>query len=220
MAAHSVEGYWLVHGERLRVEFQDRGPHVERLQRRLRDRGYWVGAIDGVFGEVTKQAVYAFEKYEGRRVDGRMSAADQDALVRASRPVARTTSGDVIEVDKTRQLLFFVRNGQVVWAFNTSTGTEEPYTYRGEQYMADTPPGRWEIYREIDGWRESNLGRLYRPKYFHTDGIAIHGYTFVPPYPASHGCVRVTLEAIDYIWANGLAPIGADVWVYGTTPRS
>jgi lipoprotein-anchoring transpeptidase ErfK/SrfK len=36
----------------------------------------------------------------------------------------------------------------------------------------------------------------------------------VPPYAASHGCVRVTLAAIDWIWAEDVAPIGTPVWVY------
>jgi len=59
---------------------------------------------------------------------------------------------------------------------------------------------------------------LYRPRYFTNAGHAIHGYTSVPPYPASHGCVRVTNAAMDYIWANNLAPIGSSVVVYGTSP--
>ncbi|MGC1210903.1 MAG: L,D-transpeptidase [Micromonospora sp.] len=43
-------------------------------------------------------------------------------------------------------------------------------------------------------------GEVSRPKYFEEQGIAIHGYTSVPPYPASHGCVRVTLPAMDWLW--------------------
>ncbi len=105
-----------------------------------------------------------------------------------------------------------------MWAFNASTGDEEPYTYGGQQYDAVTPTGHFEIFRQIDGWRESHLGRLYRPKYFTYNGIALHGYTFVPPYPASHGCVRVTIPAMDYIWTHDLAPIGISVHVYGSIP--
>ncbi|WP_254187290.1 hypothetical protein [Micromonospora sp. WMMB482] len=30
---------------------------------------------------------------------------------------------------------------------------------------------------QVDGWRDGPLGRLYRPKYFQEQGIAIHGYT-------------------------------------------
>ena len=219
IAAHPTEsGYWLVHGERLVVDVEDRGAHVERLQRRLEGLGYWVGPIDGVYGTLTEQAVYAFQKYEGLAIDGVMHADDHRALGRAARPTPGATSGDLIEIDETLQLLFVVRGGSALWVFNTSTGDEEPYTHEGERYGSDTPNGRFDVYREIDGWRESALGRLYRPKYFHTRGIAVHGYTFVPPYPASHGCVRVSLAAMDHLWANDHLPIGADVWVHGTPP--
>jgi lipoprotein-anchoring transpeptidase ErfK/SrfK len=34
----------------------------------------------------------------------------------------------------------------------------------------------------------------------------------------SHGCSRVSDEAINWIWANNLLPIGTDVWVYGNNP--
>ncbi|MEX2660170.1 MAG: L,D-transpeptidase family protein [Acidimicrobiales bacterium] len=207
-------GYWLVHGERPTFGPSDSGPEVVELQRRLTDLGYWLGPIDGQYGNLMKQAVYAFQKVHGLEPDGNIDAATRAALERAARPTPQGT-GDGIEVDKSRQVLFVVRGGQVVWAFNTSTGTEDPYTYEGRQYLADTPPGRWTISREIDGVRTGNLGRLYRPKYFHRDGIAIHGSSFVPPYPDSHGCVRVTNAAMDHLWGAGLAPIGSTVWVYG-----
>jgi N-acetylmuramoyl-L-alanine amidase len=130
----------------------------------------------------------------------------------------RSTHGQVWEVDKARQLLVLARDGALEWVFHTSTGTEQPYTYRGRELLADTPPGHHEVEWHVDGWRDGALGRLYRPRYFHPDGIAIHGYRSVPSVPASHGCVRVTLEAMDFIWREGLAPLGTRVWVYGETP--
>jgi len=48
--------------------------------------------------------------------------------------------------------------------------------------------------------------------------VALHGYESVPPFPASHGCVRVTNQAIDFIWNTNLAPIGLGVFVYGRNP--
>ena len=143
-----------------------------------------------------------------------MGLRTRQALEQGQRPEARSRAGRVLEVDERRQLLLVVDDGRVRWTFNTSTGTDEHYTYGGRRYVADTPHGRWKIYRQIDGWRESHLGRLYKPKYFHRDGIALHGYTNVPPYAGSHGCVRVTLAAIDWIWAEDVAPIGTPVWVY------
>jgi lipoprotein-anchoring transpeptidase ErfK/SrfK len=40
----------------------------------------------------------------------------------------------------------------------------------------------------------------------------------VPPYPASHGCVRLSNAAMDFFWNQYLAPIGSPVWVYGVSP--
>ena len=114
-------------------------------------------------------------------------------------------------------MLIVVRGGQTQFVFNTSTGTEQPYTYQGTHDVAVTPPGHYSIFRQVNGYDQSPLGLLYRPKYFN-NGIAIHGYTFVPPYPASHGCVRVTNEAMDLLWDTNLAPIGTPVFVYGTSP--
>lgn len=53
----------------------------------------------------------------------------------------------------------------------------------------------------------------WRPKFFDV-GFALHGDSYVPPVPVSHGCVRVSDEAIDWIWSANLAPIGTALWIY------
>jgi len=194
------------------------GPDVQALQRRLEELHYWVGPTDGRYGELTKQAVYAFQKVNGLPVDGKVGPATQAKLDHPVAPPHQSTSGVVWEVDKARQVLMVVRDGQVLWIWNTSTGTEKPYVHEGVRHMADTPVGHLTFTREIDGWRKAPLGMIYRPKYFHPDGIAIHGYSHVPPYPASHGCVRLTNPAMDAVWATGLATVGTPIWVYGQSP--
>lgn len=189
-----------------------RGAEVRALQEQLAGMAYWVGAVDGIYGTVTEQAVMAFQKVNGLTRDGVVGPNTRAALANPRAPEVRSGGGDVIEVNEAQQVLLYVRDGRVLHIFNTSTGTEDYYTYGGRRYLADTPNGQWEVYRQIDGWRESRLGRLYRPKYFHTDGIAIHGYPHVPAYPASHGCVRVSLAAMDFLWPR--IGIGTDVWVY------
>ena len=119
----------------------------------------------------------------------------------------------LIEVDKAKQLLFVIRNGVVQLVFNTSTGSGNYYTYGGQRYLATTPEGHFTFERQINGQRVSNLGELWRPKYF-VGGYAIHGSPSIPPYPASHGCVRLSNAAIDFIWAAGLAPLGSAIWVH------
>lgn len=195
------------------MEVGDRGPRVEALQRRLASLGYWVGGADGVYGHLTQQAMFAFQKAHGLSRDGVYGPRARWNLEYPSAVRHRSTrSGLVVEIDKRRQLLMLVRNGRVEHVFNTSTGTEQPYTHEGRRLLADTPPGTWRITRQINGWRDGELGHLYRPKYFHPDGIAIHGYHSVPPYPASHGCARVSMDAIDWMWNR--VPVGTTVLVY------
>ena len=107
-----------------------------------------------------------------------------------------------------------VRGGRVQWVLNTSTGTEKSYRVDGRTELADTPPGHWQVGRVVNGIDTGPLGGLYKPRYFHRDGIVVHGYHSVPAYPASHGCVRVSEPAMDWIWSNDVMPIGSTVWVY------
>jgi lipoprotein-anchoring transpeptidase ErfK/SrfK len=192
----------------------DSGQDVAVVQRRLRALGFWVGPVDGRFGPLTEQAVYALQKAAGIDRDGTVGAATRAALDAGVRPSPRSEHGHVVEVDLKRQLLMLVDGGRLDRTVNISTGTSRYYTYNGQRYLADTPRGHWKIYRQVDGWDPGPLGPLYMPKYFNRQGIAIHGYPSVPPYPASHGCVRVSLAAIEWMWRTDRLPIGTPVWVY------
>jgi len=203
------QGYWLLAG-RPQVALGAVGAGVENLQRRLVDLGFW-GPVDGRFGSLTTQQVYAFQKVNGLARDGVLDGADMEVLERASRPIPRGSAGGLsVEVDKARQVLFVIRDGQVEWVFNTSTGNNRPY---GRGAVAVTPEGRFSFSRQINGLRISALGALFRPKYF-TGGYAIHGSPSVPPFPASHGCVRLANGAINFIWDNDVIPLGTPLWVY------
>ena len=197
-----------------KLELGESGDAVSALQRRLSDLGYWLGEPDGNYGQLTRQAVMAFQKAEGLGRDGVAGPDTQGRLATARRPAARSTSGNLIEIDLTRQILLVVQGGQVRWVLNTSTGSGEAYaSSTGGTAVAATPPGHFAIDRQIDGVREAPLGTLFRPKYFN-GGIAIHGAGNVPANPASHGCARVTNAAIDLLWSSGVAEIGTPVWVY------
>jgi len=190
------------------------GPGVVDLQNRLTSLGYWLGSANGAYGLLTEQAVTAFQKVEGLPRTGRVDVGTQAKMRDADRPLPHTITGYAIEVDKARQVILVARNGRTEWIINTSTGTERSYVFEGHTYLADTPVGSFHVFSEVDGYRDGPLGRLYRPKYFHPDGIAFHGYSSVPPYPASHGCVRMTNAAIDWVWAANIIPMGAAVLVY------
>lgn len=189
------------------------GDAVVALQERLTELGYWNGEADGRFGGTTRQAVYALQKAAGLRRDGTVGPKTWQALDRGVRPEARSTGGAFIEIDLRRQLLLLVEDGRVSRIFNTSTGSNEYYRHDGRTYLADTPRGRFRVGRQIDGWRDAPLGLLWRPKYFN-GGIAVHGAPSVPPYPASHGCARVSIAAMNWLWKNDALPLKTTVWVY------
>jgi putative peptidoglycan binding protein/L,D-transpeptidase-like protein len=192
----------------------DSGPAVRELQQQLRELGYWIDEPTGHYGQLTRQAVMAFQKVEGLSRDGVAGPRTRDRLPDAERPEPRNDENDGIEVDLERQLLLVVRDGKLKWAFNTSTGSGEDYDRpSGGTGVARTPRGEFEIERQIDGVRKAELGDLYRPKYFH-GGIAVHGSGSIPAQPASHGCVRLTNAAMDLLWSSGVAEIGTDVIVY------
>jgi peptidoglycan hydrolase-like protein with peptidoglycan-binding domain len=195
------------------LELGERGPAVLALQQRLVSLGYWLGSADGTYGQLTRQAVMAFQKAEGLGRDGVAGPVTQGRLAGAQRQASRA-GGTGLEIDLERQILMIVQGGQVRWVLNTSTGNNETYTSStGGSAVAATPPGSFTIGREIDGVREAPLGTLYRPKYFN-GGIAIHGSGSIPSHPASHGCARVTNSAMDMLWASGVAAIGTPVTVY------
>jgi len=203
-----------------------RGDAVVALQQRLLDLGFWVDAVDGRYGHATTQAVMAFQKYTGRPATGAVDFPTAEFLnTTPNRVYATANRGSLVEVDKARQILFVIRDGRTVWAVNTSTGSEKPYVEQGakdptEIFEGDavTPNGWWKVNRHREeGWWEGDLGKIYRPKYFN-GGIAVHGMTNIPSRPVSHGCVRVSLPFMDFVWAQDLMPIGMRVWVHGQNP--
>jgi lipoprotein-anchoring transpeptidase ErfK/SrfK len=96
-------------------------------------------------------------------------------------------------------------------------GLEEPdKNSPGEVQRGDsvTRDGLHIVCRErAEGWWEGDLGEIYRPKYF-DGGLAVHGSNSVPGRLASHGCVRVSVPARDWIWATGVMPVDTLVWVH------
>ena len=199
------------------------GADTAVLQLRLVQLGFWVAPTDGNYGLTTKQAVMAFQKYLGLDATGAVDDGTAAYLTQYSiKAHGQADAGTLVEVDKARQLLFISVDGVPLWTFNSSTGNGQPFdepdknTPGGPNItgVALTPDGLWKVNRERpDGWWEGDLGKIYRPKYFH-GGIAVHGSNSVPNYPASHGCVRVSVPAMDFIWDSGIIPMKMTVWVH------
>lgn len=197
------------------IELGESGDRVSDLQQRLQDLGYFVTSVDGAFGGETQQAVFALQKAGGLYRDGVVGDVTLDAADKGVVPKAQTSSGKVLEIDVDRQLVLAVEDGRVVKIINASSGNGETYEAKGATYTAYTPRGSFAVYREVNGMHSSSLelGDMWRPKFF-TGGIAVHGSASVPAFPASHGCVRVSNAAMDWIWDTWGAPSGTPVVVY------
>jgi N-acetylmuramoyl-L-alanine amidase len=190
------------------------GPEVAALQRRLHELGYQVQEADGQFGSETHHSVVAFQKVNHLGRDGVVGPITRKALADPRLPKPRSTSsGFHVEADLTLQVVYMVRDGKVTEILDASSASGQTYTVDGDVRLAVTPTGSFRIQRKIDGWRQSKLGLLYRPAYF-IGGYALHGAYSVPPFPASHGCIRITTTAMDRWYAR--LPVGTPMLVYRT----
>jgi len=188
------------------------GPAVTELQQRLVDLRYDLPEVNGTFGPATQQAVYAFQKVNGMARTGRATDDVLARLAAATVPplMVPGAAGTHVEIDVARQVLFFVRGGTLFKIVPVSTGSGERFCVDGRCSTAVTPGGAYRVYGKYRGWQNGNLGRLYSPSYFN-GGIAVHGATSVPPYPASHGCARVPMTSADWLFAS--MSVGMPVYV-------
>jgi lipoprotein-anchoring transpeptidase ErfK/SrfK len=176
-----------------------RGIFVELVEDRLVELNYRLaGANDGHYDFRTADAVVAFHKVQRMDRVFSVSTATWRALADPVRPRPRRDwRGFHIEVDQTRQVLYTVRDGEITNILHVSTGAN-----------GATRDGSFRVYRKLAG---HSANRLYYPSYF--DGLrALHGWTEVPTYPASHGCVRIPYW--NAIWTYNQADYGTRVVVY------
>ena len=179
------------------------GQTVSDLARQLAALHYAVPGFGSTFGDDLQQSVYAFQKVQGLDRTGAVDAAFWTRLGEARIPQPRYRGpANHIEVDKSHQVLYLVRGGQIALISPVSTAGIAGYY---------TPEGRFAIYRKVTGYDTSPLGVLLDPMYFY-GGYAIHGNPSVPPYPASHGCVRVPNFVINRLFTS--EPYGETVYVY------
>ena len=137
-------------------------------EQRLKELSYLPGVVDGISDTKTRGAVIAFEKWEGLPRDGVIGTTVWARLHTATRPKPTRigTTDPWIEVDKTKQVLLFCKNGAVLYTIPVSTGSASVGMI--------TPSGTFSIISKTPP-RE----HLYYPMAI-TSGIAIHGYPTVP----------------------------------------
>lgn len=189
---------------------------IRIAEKRLAELGYWAGPADGVWDAASRHALVAFQKVDGARGTGVLTRAELNALTNTLKgvPVPRLKDAAHIEIDLSRQILFLVdAEGKVANILPVSSGSGKRFHENGyPETLAVTPCGRLEVYSKMSGWKTSPLGQMHNPMYI-VGGIAIHGSEDVPPYPASHGCIRIPMFASNRL--PGMIPVGTPVLVYG-----
>lgn len=189
---------------------------IKQAEKRLAALGYWAGPADGVWDAASRHALIAFQKVEGARPTGKLTRAEYNALTDSAQgvPKPRQTGGTHIEIDLALQVLYLVdAEGKVGNILPISSGSGKRFYENGyPETRAITPCGPLEVYSKLSGWKKSPLGEMHNPMYI-VGGIAIHGSEDVPPYPASHGCIRIPMFASHRL--PGMIPVGTPVLVYG-----
>ena len=192
------------------------GTDVKAVQQRLKDLGFEPGPIDGQFGDLSRAAVWAYEKLVlGTPSDQATGKVTDEMWQRMQDPITiaprRPGQGSHTEVYLPQQVVAFFVDDRPVLISHMSSGTGEEWCdevtispgeignehgtaplNKGECGESTTPGGVFRYYRRVSGVRESALGGMWNPVYFNY-GIAIHGALKVPLVPASLGCFRIPL---------------------------
>jgi lipoprotein-anchoring transpeptidase ErfK/SrfK len=179
------------------------GADVRAVSRKLAQLKFRVPGVSATYSWALYDAVIAFQKAYRLPRSGVIGIQTWRMLARAQplRPRYRGPAAH-IEVDKTRQILLEVRNGQVSAVIPVSTGA-----------TGNTPEGRHHIrWKALATTTWLGPAILYRTMTFYGNSFAIHGFPSVPAYPASHGCVRIPIWVAD--WLYNRSPVGETVYVY------
>ncbi|MCW2891797.1 MAG: hypothetical protein JWO75_1286 [Actinomycetia bacterium] len=196
-----------------------KGADVKALQERLSSLKYYLGTIDSQFGGNTQAALWAFQEINGVKVTGVVDAATKRALVHPRTYKSPSYAGKRatrVEVSQALEVLVLFKNNKIELISHVSSGGG--YYYNCGSYgcaQAVTPNGTYNTTVFMPGWVQVPLGEMYNPVFFISTVYAIHGDTYVPVGPASHGCVRVPM-IVSYIFYKMVKTPGTQVHVYGT----
>jgi len=177
----------------------DSGPAVELFNDLLRKQHYF-NTDKGRYGSHTERAVLAFRKVNGmaRNFQATPEIFARLAAGKGAFKLAHPGAGHHVEVDISKQVMALADGGEPKYVFHVATGA------------AATPSdvGGFTFYRKDPGF--NSVGMYY--SVYYNRGEATHGYHSVPPYPASHGCIRNPIPDSKFIydWIN----LGDKMFVY------
>lgn len=167
------------------------GVAIRVFQQRLAALKYVV-PTNGKYDAATARAFMAFRKnnFLSRRESAGKTVAKKLAAGKGGFKLRHPKAGRHVEVSIKRQVMVFADKGRVQRIYHVSTGAPSTPTIRGT----------YRVYRKDFG---TNAKGMVHSAYF-IRGYAIHGYSSVPNFNASHGCVRVPIpNAVSiFNWIN------------------
>jgi L,D-transpeptidase-like protein len=178
----------------------NRSSDVKLFNKLLKKQGYFTSG-GKKYSVRTQWAVMAVRKVNGmnRTYNANPTIFRKLAARKAEFHLKYPHKGKHVEVDISRQVMTLANNGKAQHTFAVSTGAPATPTIRGH----------FRFYRKDAGY---NSVGMYYSVYFH-GGYATHGYHSVPPYNASHGCVRNPIP--DSIFIYNWISLGDSIFVYG-----
>jgi lipoprotein-anchoring transpeptidase ErfK/SrfK len=190
---------------KFRVKYPNLGRHDHNVDVRLFNRllvreGYYT-THGKSYSAKTGFAVMAFRKVNGmhRSFNATPGIFRKLAAGKGSFHLHHPGAGKHVEVDISKQVMVLANHGRAQHTFHVSTGAPATPTIRGHYQFYMRQPG-------------FNSHGMYYSVYWH-GGYAIHGYHSVPPFPASHGCVRNPIPESKFIydWVR----LGMSIYTYG-----
>lgn len=173
------------------------GEDVLRLQEELKQMGFYVGKLDGVFGPKTRQAVTLYQRANNINPDGVVGQVTRDSLAdNVSTLVAKSDvpppKGKVdILIDTRRRLLIVLSDGEPYRRYAVAVGKEK----------TPTPIGNWNVQRKALNWG-TGFGTRWIGLTVPWGLYGIHGTN--KPYSigsyASHGCIRMNNKNVEQIY--------------------
>jgi peptidoglycan hydrolase-like protein with peptidoglycan-binding domain len=203
--------------------FGDHGPAVRSVQKRLNQLGYYAGPADGRYGNDLEEAVWAFKEVQGLPMNAYTNSvitrAFRHALINPRQPYAKYPTGGPgrIEINQSIQVLVLYRDNKPHLILHVSSGGRYYYCNQGSCGYAITPDGHYKALSYLQGNIKVPLGYMENPVFFIGRAYAIHGGDAVPWYPASHGCVRIYDDVVN--WFHKEVRIGVtQIYVFGKAP--
>jgi lipoprotein-anchoring transpeptidase ErfK/SrfK len=177
----------------------NRNSNVKTFNKLLKKQGYFTSG-GKTYSVRTQWAVMAVRKVNGmsRSYNANPKIFRMLAARKAEFHLAYPHKGKHVEVDISKQVMALATHGKAQYTFAVSTGAPATPTIRGH----------FHFYRKDPGY---NSEGMYYSVYF-IRGYATHGYNPVPPYPASHGCVRNPIP--DSIFIYNWIDLGDSIYVY------